>query len=100
MSKYLDTAKPFPYTQGWGGARTLRKTVPYEPGTVCGFLTAFKQSAGHSVYTIFVCRCGAQVTRRHADVRETVTSGGVPSCPACRAAAMKVAAEQRKAAGK
>ena len=99
MSKYLDTAKPFPYTQGWG-KRTLRKTVPYEPGTVCGWLTAIKQSAGAPVYTLFQCRCGNQVTRRHADVRATVAGGGVPSCPGCRAAAMKVAAEQRKAGGK
>ncbi len=97
MSMYLDSKPPFPYTQGWGH-KGPRKTVPYEPGTVCGFLTAVKQSTGDRAFTLFLCRCGAQVIRRHADVREAVAGGGVPACPKCREEAKKVAAAARKAA--
>jgi hypothetical protein len=79
--------KPVPYTQTWGRGSHLRKTEPFEPGTVCGFLTVVEQ-LGSGRYTRFRCRCGAEVTRFHADVREAVGKGQVPACIKCRSAAL------------
>ena len=74
--------------RGWG-QRHRNPTVPLEPGTEIGWLTAVKQSTGDKRYTLFVCRCGEPVIRMHADVREGAARGAVPACKACRSKAMR-----------
>lgn len=87
--------KPVPYNQGWG-RRHIRKTEPFPPGTICGFLTAEEQlAAGTSRYTRFRCRCGEVVTRMHADVRESMARGALPACLGCREAAKAEAAKRK-----
>ncbi len=78
----MTVTKPVPYNQGWG-KRHLRKTQPFEPGAVCGFLTVIEQ-LGTGRYTRFQCRCGSEVTRIHADVRVALGKGQVPACNKCR----------------
>lgn len=79
--------RPIAYTQAWGKGSHLRKTQPFEPGTVCGFLTVIEQ-LGSGTYTRFRCRCGEELTRMHADVRDALKRGVVPSCNKCRSAAL------------
>lgn len=86
--------KPIAYTQNWGRGSHLRKTEPFEPGTVCGFLTVVEQ-LGSGRYTRFRCRCDAEVTRLHSDVREGLRKGAVPACSSCRRDALAEAKRRR-----
>ena len=76
-------AKPIPYTQRWGKGSHIRKTQPFAPGTVCGWLTAVEQLSPGSRWSRFRCQCGAEVTRMHADVTKSLKRGSTPACNAC-----------------
>ncbi len=81
-----DLRPPTKLTSGWG--QRHRPTEPMEPGAICGMLTALRQLTPTSVYTVYRCACGAEVTRAHALVRKAMRNGREPKCKAgCKGAA-------------
>ncbi len=79
MSDIFPMRPPTKMTQDWG-KRTARPTVPMEPGSTWGWLTAVRQMTPTSTYTVFRCLCGAEVTRQHSMVRKAIRNGGSPRC--------------------
>jgi hypothetical protein len=83
VTEQAERKHPATFMSTWGKGSHLKKTEPFEPGTVCGWLTVIEQLTPTSRYTRFRCRCGAEVTRLHSQVRKSMRRGSRPSCVGC-----------------